>query len=190
MRCRSAESTVLAKMHQYCRKGVALLHPVWVFISVHAFQYPVSYHQLRVTSFDRKIIFLIVLSCLLSFNLSKPLNFLDHIVPLMCLSMIQPPCAPKHTLTTELSVFQWWVRLLLEQEALWRISICRTYFSLEPTKTFLVIYTSHSWDAGILETEISWCLTVYSSAKKSHFKTWSNNYFTSDILLVLSLWFL
>lgn len=138
------------------------------FISVHVFQYSVSYHQLRFTSFNRKRIFLIVIVHLppLLLSFSKPLNFLDHFVPLMCLSMTQPLCAPKHTPTTELSVFQRQVRLLLEQEALSIIYIYRTYFSLESSKTFLVIYTSHSWNAGILETEIGWCLTVYSSAKK------------------------
>jgi len=71
-------------------------------ISIHVFQHTTTHHQLRFTSFNRKITFFTALFYhhLLLFGLSKPLNFLGHVVSLMCSNIIQPCCAPKHKPTT------------------------------------------------------------------------------------------
>lgn len=127
-------------------------------ISVHVFQYPVSYHQLRFTSFNRKIIFLVVLVLLPSpfIQFEEAIEFSwphcsSHVLNHDSASL----CTKTHTYhNIELSVFQWWVRLLLEQEALSRNCIYRTSFSLESEEFRNIlsrIYESllkcrHPWD--------------------------------------------
>lgn len=141
-----------------CYKGVTLLHPDNICYLCSCISVPVSCHQLRYTSFNRKIIFLIVLVLLppafIQFEQATEFPWppcSSHVLQHDSASL----CTKAHTNhSIELSVFQWWVRLLLEQEALSINCIYRTSFSLESSKTFLVICTSHLWNAGILETEI------------------------------------